>query len=173
MQAMLAAASGFFILAGIMAHALIVRRLAAPFGGGAVPNLTVAAYAIAIALGGRYVIVKASGPAPAAGHEFVDNRRGSGRGPDWRLARSGNRGAFLFALSLALESWSVGRARHAIAALLDLAPPTARLVEAGAESEVPAAEVPGHPLAKAVLEFASSRGVIPAPAQDVQILSWT
>ncbi len=30
--------------------------------------------------------------------------------------------AFLFALSLALESWSVGRARRAISALLDLAP---------------------------------------------------
>ena len=36
--------------------------------------------------------------------------------------------SFLFALSLALESWSVGRARRAIAALLDLAPPTAHVL---------------------------------------------
>ena len=36
--------------------------------------------------------------------------------------------AFLFALSLALEAWSIGRARRAIATLLDLVPPTARLV---------------------------------------------
>jgi Cd2+/Zn2+-exporting ATPase len=36
--------------------------------------------------------------------------------------------SFLFAVSLALESWSVGRARRAIAALMDLAPPTARLL---------------------------------------------
>jgi Cd2+/Zn2+-exporting ATPase len=35
--------------------------------------------------------------------------------------------AFLFALSLLLESWSVGRARRAIAALMDLAPPMARI----------------------------------------------
>ena len=38
--------------------------------------------------------------------------------------------AFLFAVSLALESWSVGRARRAVAALMDLAPPTARLLAA-------------------------------------------
>jgi Cd2+/Zn2+-exporting ATPase len=34
--------------------------------------------------------------------------------------------AFLFALALLLESWSVERARLAIRALMDLAPPTAR-----------------------------------------------
>ncbi|MFY0693261.1 MAG: cation-translocating P-type ATPase [Paracoccaceae bacterium] len=50
--------------------------------------------------------------------------------------------AFLFALSLTLESWSVGRARNAVSALLDLAPPTARLIRLdGTETEVPAAEV--------------------------------
>ncbi len=50
--------------------------------------------------------------------------------------------SFLFALSLTLESWSVGRARRAIAALLDLAPPTARLLRAdGSEATVPVAEV--------------------------------
>lgn len=50
--------------------------------------------------------------------------------------------AFLFSLSLTLESWSVGRARTAVAALLDLAPPMARLVHAdGTEQDVPAAEI--------------------------------
>src|SRR3546814_11301672 len=50
--------------------------------------------------------------------------------------------AFLFALSLALESWSVGRARRAISALLDLAPPTVRArADDGKERELPAAEV--------------------------------
>ena len=38
--------------------------------------------------------------------------------------------AFLFALALLLESWSVGRARLAIRALMDLAPATARCVHA-------------------------------------------
>ena len=51
--------------------------------------------------------------------------------------------AFLFALSLALESWSVGRARRAIAALMELVPPTARLKKPdGAEEQVPSEQVP-------------------------------
>ena len=50
--------------------------------------------------------------------------------------------AFFFALSLTLESWSVGRARNAVSALLDLAPPQARIIHAdGSESDRPAADV--------------------------------
>ena len=50
--------------------------------------------------------------------------------------------AFFFSLSLYLESWSVGRARNAVSALLDLAPPTARVLKVdGTEADVPAAEV--------------------------------
>jgi Cd2+/Zn2+-exporting ATPase len=50
--------------------------------------------------------------------------------------------SFLFAVSLALESWSVGRARRAVAALLTLAPPTARRRGAdGSEQEVHPSEV--------------------------------
>ncbi|CAM4045445.1 heavy metal translocating P-type ATPase [Palleronia rufa] len=50
--------------------------------------------------------------------------------------------AFFFSLSLYLESWSVGRARNAVSALLDLAPPTARVIRPdGTEATVPAGEV--------------------------------
>lgn len=50
--------------------------------------------------------------------------------------------AFFFSLSLYLESWSVGRARNAVSALLDLAPPTARvLYDDGSEADVPASAV--------------------------------
>ncbi len=50
--------------------------------------------------------------------------------------------AFLFSVSLVLESWSVGRARRAIAALIELAPPAARVRDAnGAETEVPPEQV--------------------------------
>ncbi|MFW5833958.1 MAG: heavy metal translocating P-type ATPase [Pseudomonadota bacterium] len=50
--------------------------------------------------------------------------------------------AFFFALSLYLESWSVGRARDAVAKLLDLAPPTARVIQAdGSEATVLAEQV--------------------------------
>ena len=50
--------------------------------------------------------------------------------------------AFFFSLSLFLESWSVGRARNAVSALLDLAPPTARILyDDGSEADVPASAV--------------------------------
>lgn len=41
--------------------------------------------------------------------------------------------SFLFALSLTLESWSVGRARRAVAALLDLSPPSALIKDPSGE----------------------------------------
>ena len=52
--------------------------------------------------------------------------------------------AFLFALSLLLEHWSVERARNAIGALLALSPPTARYrcPEHGDLHEKPVEEVP-------------------------------
>lgn len=50
--------------------------------------------------------------------------------------------AFLFAVSLALEAWSVGRARRAVEALMKLAPDTARVLSPdGSEIERPASEV--------------------------------
>jgi Cd2+/Zn2+-exporting ATPase len=51
--------------------------------------------------------------------------------------------AFLFAVSLALESWSTARARRAIATLLDLSPATARVRQQdGSEREVAPDAVP-------------------------------
>lgn len=51
--------------------------------------------------------------------------------------------AFLFSLSLTLESWSLGRARRAVAALLELAPVVARLKrQDGNEEEVPPEQMP-------------------------------
>jgi Cd2+/Zn2+-exporting ATPase len=50
--------------------------------------------------------------------------------------------AFLFALSLALETWSVAHARRAVEALLDLTPPSARLLRAdGSEEPTPVEQV--------------------------------
>jgi len=59
---------------------------------------------------------------------------------DWAEAATVS---FLFALSLALESWSTGRARRAIAALMDLTPPFARVRGTdGQESQVAPDQVP-------------------------------
>ena len=50
--------------------------------------------------------------------------------------------SFLFSLSLAIESWSIGRARHAVEALLDLAPSTVTIKdESGQEYQLAAVEV--------------------------------
>lgn len=50
--------------------------------------------------------------------------------------------AFLFGLSLMLEAWSVGRARRAIARLMELAPPVASVLDDdGSERDTPLAEV--------------------------------
>jgi Zn2+/Cd2+-exporting ATPase len=49
--------------------------------------------------------------------------------------------SFLFAMSLALEAWSVGRARRAVEALMAIAPPSVRLLKNGREREVSPAEV--------------------------------
>src|SRR6476659_4526811 len=49
--------------------------------------------------------------------------------------------AFLFALSELLESWSVGRARRAIQALMQLAPDTALVKRDSNFQEVPAKDV--------------------------------
>lgn len=50
--------------------------------------------------------------------------------------------SFLFALSLYLEDWSVGRARNAVAALLELAPETVNIIQPdGSEKTVQASAV--------------------------------
>ena len=49
--------------------------------------------------------------------------------------------SFLFAVSLALEAWSVGRARRAVEALMSLEPPLARVQRDGRELDVPPGEV--------------------------------
>lgn len=79
--------------------------------------------------------------------------------------------SFLFALSLMLESWSVGRARRAIAALLDLAPPTVRIIRAdGTEGDVAAAEVrPGNRFIVAAGERIALDGRVVAGVSEAPI----
>ncbi|WP_458139283.1 heavy metal translocating P-type ATPase [Methylomonas sp. YC3] len=101
------------------------------------------AFGLAVACGARHVIVKAFYALKrfradmnllmtiaVIGAMFID---------EWFEAATVS---FLFALSLAIESWSIGRARHAVEALLDLAPSTVTIKdETGQECVVPAAEV--------------------------------
>jgi Cd2+/Zn2+-exporting ATPase len=95
-------------------------------------------YAIGIAAGVRYVLPKAWIAVRSLRPDMnflmtlaVSGAIGIG---EWFEAATV---AFLFALSLALESWSVGRARRAVEALMASAPPTLRVRdENGSEKDL-------------------------------------
>jgi Zn2+/Cd2+-exporting ATPase len=147
-RVILTAASGLATFAGLALHAALAGGIGPALGAeglGEAPGVPLAVralYVLAIAAGGWHV-------APRA---WLALRR---LRPDMNLLMTlavlGAVGigewfeaatvSFLFALSLALESWSVGRARRAVSALLDLAPPTARVRSHGTERTVPAGEV--------------------------------
>ena len=147
-QAWLTTLSGFSALTGLALHVWLAGGLVgaltlfAGHSGQAMPAAEITAYALAICFGGRYVVVKAWYSARSLRPDInllmviaVSGAVGIG---EWFEAATVS---FLFALSLLLESWSVGRARRAVAQLLDLAPPTVRLkLDSGEETEVLAAE---------------------------------
>jgi len=148
-QVALTIASGLFVVLGIAIHLLLSEdlskglRLLVSHAGEPMPWPEIAAYIGAIVLGGRYVVVKAWYAArnlrPDINLLMVVAVVGAAAIGEWF---EGATVAFLFALSLALEGWSVGRARRAISALLDLAPPTVRLLlPNGGDAEVPVANV--------------------------------
>jgi Cd2+/Zn2+-exporting ATPase len=148
-QAIFTAASGAFVALGFVVHAIMAGGLSQGLAlfEGHVNHTTlwpeIAAYVAAIVFGARFVAVKAWYAArnlrPDINLLMIVAMIGAAAIGEWL---EGATVAFLFALSLTLESWSVGRARRAIAALLDLAPPTVRLIGAGGvERETPVAEV--------------------------------
>ncbi|TCS62952.1 heavy metal translocating P-type ATPase [Varunaivibrio sulfuroxidans] len=150
MQSWFTGLSGLSVLAGLGLHVWLAGgfaealRLFADHDGQAMPLPEVVAYALAIIFGARYVVVKAWYAARALRPDMnllmVIAVMGAAGIGEWFEAATVS---FLFALSLLLESWSVARARRAIAGLLDLAPPVVRLnLGAGEEREVPAAEAP-------------------------------
>lgn len=149
-RTILTAVSGLFLLAGFLVHAWLAGGILAALsseGVGrshAVPLAAKTLYALGILAGAWYVVPKAWLAARRVRPDMnllmtvaVLGAIGIG---EWFEAATVS---FLFALSLALESWSVGRARQAVAALMALAPPLARLQQAdGSEREVPPDQVP-------------------------------
>ncbi len=143
------AASGLLAAAGFVAHALQGGGWAAAAGleglAGGVdappPPLARFLFLAAVVVGGWFVAPKAW---------FALRRRSPDMNLLMTLAVAGAIGigewleaatvAFLFALSLALEAWSVGRARRAVEALLELAPSSVReILPDGIVREIPAA----------------------------------
>jgi len=144
--------SGLATAAGFVVHAVVAGGIGAAIGIGEVERFGAhevspwakALYLLAIVAGGWFVAPKA----------WLSLRRlrpdmnllmtiavlGAVAIGEWFEAATV---AFLFALSLALEAWSVGRARRAVEALMKLAPTRVRLIGAdGEESEIEAAAAP-------------------------------
>jgi Cd2+/Zn2+-exporting ATPase len=152
-QVLFTAISGAFVALGVIVHLVLSGdlseglRLLVSHADQPMPWPEIAAYLAAIVVGGRFVVIKAWYAArnlrPDINLLMVVAVMGAAAIGEWF---EGATVAFLFALSLALEGWNVGRARRAIAALLDLAPPTVRLLRSdGSEAEVPVVEVkPGE-----------------------------
>jgi len=143
------AVSGIAILIGLALHVWLsggfanALRLFSRHAGHGMPSVEIVAYLLAIATGIRFVIVKAWYAAkslrPDMNLLMVIAITGAITLGEWFEAATV---AFLFALSLTLESWSVSRARRAISTLLDLAPTTVRIRDTnGMEQQVPAAQV--------------------------------
>ncbi len=134
-----------FALAWHIAHGGLAGALHIFEGHGAqpLPLAEEAGFALAIAFGARYVVPKAWAAArrlsPDMNVLMVVAVAGAVLLHQYFEAATV---AFFFSLSLTLESWSVGRARNAVARLLDLAPPTALVLrEDGSEVLVRAADV--------------------------------
>ena len=145
LRTLLTTASGVAAAVGLLIAALSGGGFGAALGlgeaGEASPPLAARiAYLIAIALGGSLFAPRALLAArrlrPDMNLLMTLAILGAIALGDWLEAATV---AFLFALSLALESWSVGRARRAIEALLDLSPPRAHRFEADGSTRVVAA----------------------------------
>ena len=143
----LTGASGTMLLAGAMAHAIRSGFRAAFLEEGAAAEpqmLAISLYVLSIVAGVWTVLPKAWGAfkrfRPDMNLLMVVAVVGAVAIGQWMEAATV---AFLFALSLTLEAWSVGRARRAVAALMNLAPPEVRLLQADDREEVvPPDQVP-------------------------------
>ncbi|MFO0850762.1 MAG: heavy metal translocating P-type ATPase [Gemmataceae bacterium] len=145
-RTVLTAGSGGFLLAGAATHAAVAGVRAAFLEDTAAPPpvAAIALYLASMAAGVWTVLPKAwvalKRLRPDMNLLMVVAVIGAISIGQWLEAATV---AFLFALSLALEAWSVVRARRAVAALMALSPPEARLLGPdGSETSVPPDRVP-------------------------------
>lgn len=134
LRAWLVGVSGLATALGLISQVALAGSLSAAFGGGggfahaAPPLLACLLYGMAVVSGVWLVLPKAWNAArrlrPDMNLLMVIAVCGAVLIGEWLEAATVS---FLFALSILLEAWSIGRARRAIAALLDLTPPEVRV----------------------------------------------
>jgi Cd2+/Zn2+-exporting ATPase len=148
-RTVLTVVSGLAAVAGFVTHALLAGGLKAALGSEGlgveqtVPLPAKALYALGVMAGVWLVLPKAAFSLRKLRPDMnllmtiaVLGAIGIG---EWFEAATVS---FLFAVSLALESWSLGRARAAVKALMSLAPPTVRVLrDGGLEEDVPPEKV--------------------------------
>ncbi|MDO8724089.1 MAG: heavy metal translocating P-type ATPase, partial [Syntrophales bacterium] len=134
-RAVMCAVSGIAVAAGFLFHWLLHGNILDALAAGGrseshlFPALSISFYLVAVFAGGWFIFPKAL----AALRNFradmnllmtiaVFGAIGIG---EWLEAATVT---FLFSLSLVLEAWSIGRARHAISSLFKLTPPKARYI---------------------------------------------
>ncbi|MFZ3114742.1 MAG: heavy metal translocating P-type ATPase [Syntrophales bacterium] len=134
-RAVMCTASGIAVIAGFLSHWLLHGSLLDVFAEGGrseshvFPAVSIGLYLVAVLAGGWFIFPKAL----AALRRFradmnllmtiaVFGAIGIG---EWFEAATVT---FLFSLSLVLEAWSIGHARHAISSLFRLTPPKARYI---------------------------------------------
>jgi Zn2+/Cd2+-exporting ATPase len=134
-RAVLCAISGIAVVAGFLSHWFLHGRLLDALAEGgrseshAFPVVSIGFYLIGVIAGGWFIFPKAA----AALRRFRADMNllmtiavlGAIVIGEWFEASTV---IFLFSLSLVLEAWSIGRARHAIKALFKLTPPMARYI---------------------------------------------
>ena len=149
LRAILTSASGVFLTSGFSVHAWLAGSVSAAMGSeglGLADVVPVAArvlYGLGIGAGSWLILPKAIFAArrlrPDMNLLMVVAVLGAVGIGEWF---EGATVAFLFSVALLLESWSIGRARRAIAALMELTPSTAHVkLEDGSLRETAAADV--------------------------------
>jgi len=174
--------SGLFLLAGFCVHYLIHPSVMDILSENHdLPAVSIRFYFFAIVFGAYFVIPKA----------FLSLKRLQ---PDMNLLMmvaicgavainqwfEGATVAFLFSVAILLEHWSMGRARRAVAALMDLSPTVARVIHPDGIKEVKVEEVavgshvmirPGEkiPLDGVIVKGATSINQAPITGESIPV----
>lgn len=173
--------SAIILALGFLVHALTSSFYGA-FSGEGIPLTSKVLYSLAAIFGAWFVVPKAIYSArrlsPDMNLLMTVAVIGAAIIGEWFEAATVS---FLFSVSLALESWSVSRARNAVASLMELSPQTARILKShGSEETVNADKVevgahflvkPGEkvPLDGKVLKGQSSINQAPITGESVPV----